>query len=177
MRKMPGFACRLPVVALRAAALSALLFVVAFESPAQEQQSASVSGLEALTYGRINAHRTAEGLPPFEYDTGIAKAARRHSEDMAAGTVPFGHEGFEARGRRITEAIPVNGMAENVGVNTYPLDGTVSAAVSGWLASPLHRGNIEGDFDVTGIGIAGGPNGAWFYTQIFVKRAQGHAPK
>jgi uncharacterized protein YkwD len=41
--------------------------------------------------------------------------------------------------------------------------------VDGWLHSPGHRRNIEGDFKLTGIGLAFGHNGNIFFTQIFTK--------
>lgn len=172
MRYANSFASHLRMGALGVAALAVLHCVGSPDVPAQERQRPSDFALEAQAHGRINAHRRTEGLPPLEYDARIAAAARRHSAAMAAGKVPIGHEGFEARGSGIAEAIPFRGMAENVGFNNYPADRTVSAAVSGWLASPGHRGNIEGDYDVTGIGIARGPQGAWYYTQIFVKRGR-----
>jgi uncharacterized protein YkwD len=166
MRNMPWFGCHQSLGALGIAALVVLLCVVPPEIPAQEPQHSSAISLEAQTHGSINAHRQAEGLSPLEYDSRIATVARRHSAAMAAGNVPFGHEGFEVRWHRIEEKISLRGMAENLGVNDYPADRTVAAAVSRWLASNGHRENIEGDYDVTGIGIARGSQGAWFYTQI-----------
>ena len=41
--------------------------------------------------------------------------------------------------------------------------------VDGWLHSPGHRRNIEGDFRLTGIGLAEGSNGMIYFTQIFVR--------
>lgn len=177
MRTMPGFARHLPIGPLGAAVLFVLLFAVPPDVPAQEPRGPTASALEAQAHERINAHRRAEGLSLLDYDARVAAAARRHSAAMAAGEVPFGHEGFEERASRIAEAIPLRGMAENVGLNTYPAGRTVPEAVSRWLASPGHRGNIEGDYDVTGIGIARGPQGAWYYTQIFVKHGRSRAPR
>ena len=111
------------------------------------------------------------GLPPLAYDARIAEIARRHSEDMAAGRVPAGHDGFEARRRAIAKTIPLRGIAENVAYNDYPLSRTVTTAVSGWLGSRGHRENIEGGYETTGVGIAGDGRGTWYYTQIFVRRA------
>lgn len=175
MGNMPWFVCHPSLGALGTAALVVLLCVVPPEAPAQEPQRSSSISLEAQTHGRINAHRRAEGLTPLDYDARIAAAARRHSASMAAGKVPIGHEGFEVRWRRIAKSIPLREIAENVGANTYPTDRTVAVAVSRWLDSPGHRNNIEGDYDVSGIGIARGPQGAWYYTQIFVKRGRSRA--
>lgn len=137
---------------------------------AQERQRFSTDALEIKTHELVNEHRRSAGLPPLDYSRPVAAIARRHSEAMAAGRVPFGHAGFETRRRRIARSIPFEGMAENVGVNTGAARRTASMSVSGWLGSSGHRGNIEGDYDTTGIGIARGPRGAWYFTQIFVKR-------
>jgi uncharacterized protein YkwD len=131
---------------------------------------ASVAPLESRTFQLVNEHRRSRGIPPLAYDAGIAAVARRHSEEMAAGRVPAGHEGFEKRGRAISKTIPWKRIAENVGFNDYPPSQTVRTAVSGWLGSRGHRGNIEGRYDVTGVGIARDSGGAYHYTQIFVKR-------
>jgi uncharacterized protein YkwD len=41
--------------------------------------------------------------------------------------------------------------------------------VDGWLNSPGHRRNIEGDFRLTGIGIAKRSDGMVYFTQIFIR--------
>jgi uncharacterized protein YkwD len=135
-----------------------------------EPSTASAEALESRTYKLVNEHRRARGLAPLAYDVRIAAVARRHSEDMADGRVPAGHEGFEARHRHISKMIPLSGIAENVGINDYPPSGTVRAAVSGWLGSRGHRENIEGRYDLTGVGIARDARGACYYTQIFLRR-------
>ena len=89
---------------------------------------------------------------------------------MAAGRVPTGHKGFEARQRELSKLIPLRGIAENVGMNDYPPSRTVRAAVSGWLDSRGHRENIEGRYDLTGVGIVRDSRGVYYYTQIFVRR-------
>lgn len=132
---------------------------------------ADAQSLESRTYRLVNDHRRAAGLAPLVHDARVAAVARRHSEDMAAGRVPTGHGGFEARQRAISKTIPLRGIAENVGFNDYPLSETVRAAVSGWMGSRGHRENIEGRFDLTGVGIARDARGAFYYTQIFVRRA------
>jgi uncharacterized protein YkwD len=126
--------------------------------------------MEVGTHELVNEHRRAMGLSPLAYNARIAAVARRHSEDMAAGRVPAGHESFESRKRDILNMIPLSGMAENVGINDYPPSETVRAAVSGWLGSRGHRKNIEGRYDLTGVGIARDARGVYYYTQIFVRR-------
>lgn len=135
------------------------------------RQLLSAEALEAETRDLVNRHRRDAGLPPLRSDPAIAAIARRHSEAMAAGRVPFGHEAVEGRRRRIERTIPLEAMAENVGANDRPARSAARAAVSGWLGSAGHRENIEGDYDTTGVGVARDRRGAWYFTQIFVKRA------
>ncbi len=130
----------------------------------------SAEALESATFKLVNEHRRSLGLAPLAYDARIAAVARRHSENMATGRIPPGHEGFEKREREISRKIPLRGIAENIGLNNFPLSRTVQAVVSGWLGSRGHRENIEGRYDVTGVGVARDARGTRFYTQIFVSR-------
>jgi len=56
-------------------------------------------------------------------------------------------------------------------------DDTVTVAVDGWLGSPHHRENIEGNFDRTGVGVARARDGTWYYTQIFIARRRFSDPR
>ena len=42
--------------------------------------------------------------------------------------------------------------------------------VNMWLNSPGHKRNIEGNFTLTGIGIAEADNGYLYFTQIFLRK-------
>ncbi len=160
-----------------AAAVVAVLAVLGVASWAaargREARGFSTGPLEAQTHELVNAHRRAAGLPALEYSPAIAAVARRHSEAMAAGKARVGHKGAAERERRIARTIPLQAMAENVAVNNAAARRTARMALDGWLSSRGHRANIDGDYDVTGIGIARGRDGAWYFTQIFVKRTRG----
>jgi uncharacterized protein YkwD len=163
----------LPVFLVSWLLLQALLpSGVSHSAPAgmPERPNTAADTLESRTYRLVNDHRRAVGLLPLTHDARIAAVARRHSRDMAEGRVPAGHDGFEARRREISKGIPLREIAENVGVNDYPRSGTVRAAVSGWLGSRGHRNNIEGRYDLTGVGIARDARGVYYYTQIFVRQ-------
>ena len=99
-------------------------------------------------------------------DSRLTKQARAHSRNMAAGDVSFGHDGFE--GRIEQSGIRLSAAAENVGTN-LGMDHPARHAVQAWLKSPGHRTNIEGHYNLTGIGVARARDGSWFFTQIFVK--------
>ncbi len=99
----------------------------------------------------------------------ICEQSRLHSQAMASGQVPFSHNGFEARVKAIGESIPYRSAAENVAYN-QGYSNPDQQAVEGWIKSPGHRKNMEGQFDVTGIGITKNAKGEYYFTQIFIKR-------
>jgi len=85
---------------------------------------------------------------------------------MLSGKTPFGHEGFHERINRLRKRLgPIHVAAENVA------SGPMSAreVVDGWLHSPGHRRNIEGNFKLTGIGLARREDGMVYFTQIFTR--------
>lgn len=173
----PIYMTRPDRIAVGATFLGAWLLLTAFilsavprSAPAGTPEHAAADALESRTHKLVNEHRRTMGLAPLAYDARIAAIARRHSKDMADGRVSPGHDGFEARQRKISKTIPLKGIAENVGFNDYPRSKTVRAAVSGWLGSQGHRENIEGRYDLTGVGIARDARGGWYFTQIFVRR-------
>jgi uncharacterized protein YkwD len=59
--------------------------------------------------------------------------------------------------------------AENVASNKGH-DQPALQAVEGWLASRRHRSNIEGPYDLTGVGVARNAAGEVYFTQMFVAR-------
>ena len=127
--------------------------------------STPTANLEQQTFAEINEYRVSRGLTALTWNEVVANQARQHSQNMASGTTPFGHDGFNDRVATIRQTIPWSNAAENVAVNT-----TVSGAVGSWLNSAGHRANIEGHFDLTGVGTATAGNGSVYFTQIFVKR-------
>jgi uncharacterized protein YkwD len=114
----------------------------------------------------VNEYRRSKGLPALEPNSFISSVALGHSRDMLTGKTPFGHDGFRDRINRISGRLgKLHVAAENVA------SGPMGAreVVDGWLHSPGHRRNIEGDFRLTGVGLAEGRNGMIYFTQIFVR--------
>ena len=106
------------------------------------------------------------GLPGLQANSFISSVALGHSRDMLTGRSPFGHDGFKDRINEIKARLgTLHVAAENVA------SGPMGAREvgDGWLHSPGHRRNIEGDFRLTGIGVATAGNGMVYFTQIFVK--------
>ncbi|MBW4580050.1 MAG: CAP domain-containing protein [Tildeniella nuda ZEHNDER 1965/U140] len=133
------------------------------------QAPASLQTLEQAVLTQINQYRSSRKLPPLALDTRISDQARGHSQAMANGRVTFSHDGFQQRVAAIARTIPYNRAAENVAYNQGYSD-PVRQAVQGWLKSTGHRQNIEGSFNLTGIGIAQNAKGEYYFTQVFIRR-------
>ena len=124
-------------------------------------QNASMAN-EILKY--INEYRRKKRLPALAMNAVISAEAQRHSENMASNRTDFGHSGFKNRMKRIVPQINGNGsMSENVAYGNM----TAKQVVEEWLESSMHRENIVGRYNVTGIGIAADRKGALYFTQIF----------
>ncbi|WP_298299915.1 CAP domain-containing protein [Hydrotalea sp.] len=115
----------------------------------------------------INQHRAGIGLAPLQWDKTIYPEAVEHSVDMAKHRVAFGHDGFDARFNAIKSKLGyLRGGAENVALGHLDAKGVVD----GWLHSPGHKKNIEGNYNLTAIGIAQSNDGNLYFTQIFINK-------
>jgi uncharacterized protein YkwD len=114
----------------------------------------------------VNAYRAKHHLAPLKLNETASEEAAQHSRDMANKSVPFGHTQFNQRIKHLYKKLePCRGGAENVAY--YKMNAKL--LVDGWIASPGHRQNIMGNYNVTGIGIAHGKPGWGYFTQIFVR--------
>lgn len=128
---------------------------------------AEVAAIEQAVFEQINAHRISQGLAPLENSGVIVTQSRQHSADMAE-VRRISHDGFDARVDAIAESLSYRAAGENVASNQGFSD-PATQAVQGWLSSPGHRRNIEGDFDTTGVGVVQGSDGTYYFTQIFIR--------
>jgi uncharacterized protein YkwD len=104
-------------------------------------------------------------MAPLILDDSLSGIAQGHSDAMASGKVPLGHDGFAARTDAIRHLFPsAGGMGENV---TFAVD--AEEAVESWWTSEGHQANTTGEYSHTGIG-ATLKDGFWFCTQIFVRK-------
>lgn len=111
-----------------------------------------------------NSFRKSKGLAPLKIDEQLNAIAQKHSENMAARKVPFGHAGFDKRNKLANTAHPsLLYFAENVAYGPT----TGKDAVKLWENSAGHRKNMLGKYTLIGIGIAKAKNGSIYYTQIF----------
>lgn len=132
------------------------------------QQMQPNPDIEQAILSEINQHRIEQGLGSLELDLFISEVAREHSRNMASSSVAFGHSGFNQRVQAITVQVPYAAIAENVAYSQGYRD-VANQAVEGWLNSSRHRQNIEGDYGLTGIGVATNAQGEYYLTQIFAR--------
>ncbi len=123
------------------------------------------TAMETEVHDLVNAHRQSIGLAPLTEEPAIGVESRIHSDNMLAGTTKFGHDGFDGRADRIGASVAWVAIGENVATNMGYAD-PVATAVEGWLNSPPHKENMEGDFNLAGVGIAE-TDGYYYFTQIF----------
>lgn len=132
---------------------------------AQSQSGGKDITAEIMQY--VNDYRASKGLGPLQSDPAIIRDAIEHSKNMACKRVPFGHDGFKSRYADLSKKLdPVSGCAENVACG----DVDAQEVVTMWLNSEGHKRNIEGNYNLSGIGVAEGNDGQLYFTQIFVNR-------
>lgn len=125
----------------------------------------SIESLRAEIFERVNDHRTSIGLNPLKTSEFCTRIANEHSSNIANGQVPFSHEGFMDRFDAASAEVGASSAGENLASNFN----SAEDLVQGWLESPLHRENLEGDFTHMGIGIARDDSGNSYYTQFLIK--------
>jgi uncharacterized protein YkwD len=162
-----GFVQLLAVAAIWIALAGMFSLPVAADEPGQAQELSRA--LEHQTFDLINQYRADESLPPLIWNSAVADMARRHSADMATGRVAFGHGGFNDRMETLRGLFAgMSGGGENV-FYTDDRPEVARVAVDSWLHSPPHLHNIRGDFQYSGLGLWRRSDGAYFFTQIFVR--------
>jgi uncharacterized protein YkwD len=129
-------------------ALFAALAAVLLLGSAPADDAAELAGV-------LNRHRESVGCAPLAWHEGAARAARAHAEDMLRRGY-FDHytpEGLRPRDRLRAAGVQVRGVtAENL--VDAPFGG--ERLLARWLASPVHRANIDDcGFTHHGIGRAG----------------------
>ncbi|TDX01117.1 CAP domain-containing protein [Dinghuibacter silviterrae] len=117
---------------------------------------------EILRY--VNRFRADNGQPPLTMNNTMVETAAIHSDAMAKGTVPFGHDNFDLRFKYVSAKLGnIDAFAENVAMGV--LD--ARQVVDGWIHSPKHRANMLGNYNLTGIAAVKAADGQIYFTQIF----------
>jgi len=146
------------------------LLLSPFTTWAADRDEAPFAALETALHEAVNAERAARHLTLLVRRPELDAVARAHSSDMAQRRY-LSHvtpEGVDPVDR--LHGAGVSGFslaAENAG-QTSKSDPN-REIFAGWLASPVHRQNLHAPpWNATGIGIARGADGSFYYTQLYV---------
>ncbi|MCR6718838.1 MAG: CAP domain-containing protein [Chitinophagaceae bacterium] len=114
-----------------------------------------------------NQFRKSRSKKELVWHDGLSEIARKHSEAMANGTMPFGHKDFKLREKEARKVLDgkLSAIAENVAYGSN----TAEDVVAMWKNSPGHRQNMLGNFRYIGVGTAKSKDGTIYFTQIFVE--------
>ena len=138
-------------------------WLIFFGGPQSDTTSPNPAAMETEILQYVNEDRKDHGLVALQINSLESNLALIHSKDMAGGKVKFGHDGFNTRAKTIQKTLGSTAIGENVA--SGPM--TAREVVDGWLNSPGHKRNIEGNFTLTGIGYARDKKGDIYFTQIF----------
>lgn len=134
---------------------------------ALSSNESQLSQMAKEIHQQVNRYREGLGLAPLNFSPLISEQALIHSVNMAEQKVEFSHKGFDQRIDALKGQIDYSSAAENVAYNMGYQD-PVTTAVQGWIESDGHRRNLEGNYNLTGIGVAVNQAGEYYFTQIFV---------
>lgn len=115
----------------------------------------------------VNSHRASLGLRAVVASPELSGIAQVHSENMANGTVAFGHTGFSARcSEARSELGGGNWCAENVANG----QSSPQAVFTSWMNSQGHRANIESSRAThSGLGYKKSGSGKYYWTQLVLE--------
>lgn len=124
--------------------------------------------VERRAFDLVNDYRASRGLPRLVWDDVISRECRDHSR-YCASVSSISHTGFQRRVANIRNAYQIAGAGENVAMN-WNMPNPADAAVKGWIRSPGHHRNMVGNWTHAGMGLARDSRGAYYLTQIFVRK-------
>jgi len=123
-------------------------------------QSASENELLTL----VNGYRISINKDTLSFNDVVYYYASEHTKYMISEG-QISHAKFGNRAEKISKKVGAKFVAENV-AKEYP---DMDLAFEGWLESPAHRKNIEGDYTHTAISVIRNKNGKFYFTQMFSK--------
>ncbi len=108
----------------------------------------------------LNTERYKAGKPPFTEYGPLDLSAQSWAEEMALEGVLW-HGGFANRMVHATVGPAAEDIAEG--------QRTVAEVVAAWMASPGHRANILGPYQLCGVGFARDASGTMWWTVDFAR--------
>lgn len=137
------------------------------DSTISSASSYSAAAMKRDILYHVNAYRKRKGLVALKSVSIADEQAAIHSKNMALKRAAFSHDGFEQRIAVVSKTIgTVIGAAENLAYGKL----SAEAVVKGWINSPGHKKNIEGNYTLTGIGTYQDGRGIIYFTQLFMRQ-------
>jgi hypothetical protein len=118
------------------------------------------AGTEGEFLSKINASRSAAGLPPVSVHSDLVPDASAHSAQMMAAGEIYHTSPLSA------VATGWEALAENVGAGP-----SVASLHAAFMDSAGHRRNVLGDYNYVGIGVSQSNSGQLWVTVIFMRKA------
>ncbi|MFE9142215.1 CAP domain-containing protein [Streptomyces tubercidicus] len=132
---------------------------------ASKAGNSKVDRYEAEIHRLVNKTRVEHGCAPLHRDPRLDKAARLHSQDMAAHS-HYSHTSTDGKGPK--ERMEAQGYDDASGENIDAWPTTPQGAFDAWMHSPEHRDQILACHSKgTGIGVALGGKHRAYWTQDF----------
>jgi uncharacterized protein YkwD len=122
------------------------------------------SELELEILELINNYRIGVGLNKLTPVNYISYKSEEHTNYMISNNV-VNHNNFVSRSENLISVLTAKRVGENVAYNYSK----AQSVLNGWLNSPTHKENIEGDYTHFGISIRKNTDGKNYFTNIFVK--------
>ena len=128
-----------------------------------KQTDPVMSAYEQEIFDLINQYRQENGKALLIWNSEVQRVSTEHNNNMAEGVTGFGHDLFEQRASALQTSINARSVAENVARGQR----SAQEVVSGWLNSPGHKKNIDGEYLYASLSAQKNSRGEWYYTQIF----------
>jgi uncharacterized protein YkwD len=124
----------------------------------------------------INKLRHDQGLRALKRQSELDKLAQDHATNLGRqdklgddGKNPHVLDGKNPDARLKASPYIAKRFSENIAFcRGIPANKVASVAARGWKSSPPHWKTIcNGDFTETGVGVARGKSGRWYFVQVF----------
>jgi uncharacterized protein YkwD len=123
-------------------------------------QDADTQKQEEVLLSHLHHARKRAGVPPLSVNSGLRDVARRHAEEMAVSKTLSHSPDFAGR---VSVVVPNwQRIGENVGYGS-----TMQAIHDSFMASPGHRANILGNYNIVGVGVSRDEAGRYWVVEVF----------
>lgn len=137
---------------------------------------ALLSNTEQELLELINEHRTAQGKTPLSTHPSLQNYSSEHLKEILAGKEQLSNQDFPERAKELVallRPLRLRAAAENLDKGPE----APQQLMEQWLADPLYRKNVEGDYNLASISRIASPEGSYLYYSIFLKTKEARLGK